>query len=244
MSVAALVLAAGRGERLGGDCPKAFVPLAGKALLLHALEALAAPAEIDLVIPVVARDDLGRWSELRPQLAAIPKLAGPVVGGAERQDSMAAGLAALPSGVTHVAVHDAARPLVRPEAVARVVRAAKRDGAAILAAPVRDTIKRVRGGQVVETPARCECFAAQTPQVFRLEILREALAKATVDELVGTDDSQIVEALGVAVTVVAGDVENLKVTLASDLALAESVLRMRREAESALRAHRRGSGTA
>ena len=137
------------------------------------------------------------------------------MGGAERQDSMAAGLAALPAGVSHVAVHDAARPLVRPEAVERVVRAAKRDGAAILAVPVRDTIKRVRGGRVVETPERSECFAAQTPQVFRLEILREALAKAAIDAFVGTDDAQIVEALGVAVTVVAGDVENLKVTLAS-----------------------------
>jgi 2-C-methyl-D-erythritol 4-phosphate cytidylyltransferase len=233
VSVAALVLAAGRGERLGGALSKAFVPLAGKALVVHALEALAAPAEIDLVIPVIARGDLRRWADLRSQLAPIPKLAEPVVGGAERQDSMAAGLAALPAGVSHVAVHDAARPLVRPEAVERVVRAAKRDGAAILAAPVRDTIKRVRGGRVVETPERSECFAAQTPQVFRLEILREALAKAEIDAFVGTDDAQIVEALGVAVTVVAGDVENLKVTHAEDLAVAERVLRARREGSGA-----------
>jgi len=233
VSVAALVLAAGRGERLGGDLPKAFVPLAGKALVLHALEALAAPAAIDLVIPVVARGDLDRWSDLQSQLDAIPKLAGPVVGGAERQDSMAAGLAALPAGVSHVAVHDAARPLVRPEAVERVVRAAKRDGAAILAVPVQDTIKRVRGGRVVETPVRSECFAAQTPQVFGLEILREALAKAAIDAFVGSDDAQIVEALGVAVTVVAGDVENLKVTLACDLAVAERLLRARGEGSGA-----------
>jgi 2-C-methyl-D-erythritol 4-phosphate cytidylyltransferase len=236
MSVAALVLAAGRGERLGSDRPKAFVPLAGKALVIHALAALAAPAEIDLVIPVIARGDQDRWAALRSELVGIPKLAAPVVGGAERQDSMAAGLAVLPAGVTHVAVHDAARPLVRPEEVGRVVRAAKRDGAAILAAPVRDTIKRVRGGRVIETPERSECFAAQTPQVFRLEILREALAKAAMAEHVGTDDAQIVEALGVAVTVVDGDVENIKVTWASDLAVAERVLRVR--------ARREGSGAA
>jgi 2-C-methyl-D-erythritol 4-phosphate cytidylyltransferase len=185
------------------------------------------------VVPVVARADLHRWAALRPALAVIPKLADPVVGGAERQDSVAAGLASLPADVTHVAVHDAARPLVRPEAVERVVRAALRDGAAILAAPVRDTIKRVRAGRVVETPERSECFAAQTPQVFRLEILREALAKATLDARVGSDDAQIVEALGVAVTVVDGDVDNLKITHAEDLVVAERVLLARREGSGA-----------
>jgi 2-C-methyl-D-erythritol 4-phosphate cytidylyltransferase len=231
MSVAALVLAAGRGERLGGELPKAFVPLAGRALVVHALEALAASAAIDRVVPVVARADLSRWAALEPELAAVSKLGDPVLGGAERQDSMAAGLAALPADVSHVAVHDAARPLVRPEAVERVVRAALRDGAAILAAPVRDTIKRVRDGRVLETPERCECFAAQTPQVFRLEILREALAKAAQGGFSGTDDSQIVEALGVAVTVVDGDVENLKVTCTEDLAAAERVLCARRQAQ-------------
>jgi len=229
MSVAALVLAAGRGDRLGEGLPKAFVALAGKPLLAHALAALGASRSIDVVIPVIAPADRGRWEALLSQLAAHEKLAAAVVGGAERQDSMAAGLAALPRDVTHVAVHDAARPLVRPEAVERVVRAALRDGAAILAVPVRDTIKRVRGGRVVETPDRSECFAAQTPQVFRVEVLREALAKAVAAGRVGTDDAQIVEALGVAVTVVAGDVDNIKVTHPEDLPLAERMLSRRRQ---------------
>jgi len=228
MRVAALVLAAGRGDRLGEGLPKAFVPLAGEPLLAHALAALDAASRVDLVIPVVARSDLARWDALRPSLAALPKLGTAVVGGAERQDSMAAGLAALPADVAVVAVHDAARPLVRPEAVDRVVRAALRDGAAILAVPVRDTIKRVRGGRVVETPPRRECFAAQTPQVFRVEVLREALDKARAAGRVGTDDAEIVEALGVAVTVVEGDADNLKVTHAEDLPLAERILLRRR----------------
>jgi 2-C-methyl-D-erythritol 4-phosphate cytidylyltransferase len=228
MSVAALVLAAGRGERLGGDRSKAFVPLAGQPLLVHTLAALAAAEGVDLVIPVVGRGDLDRFAALGSDLAEIPKLAEVVVGGAERQDSMAAGLAALPAGVTHVAVHDAARPLVRPEAVDRVVAAALRDGAAILAVPVRDTIKRVRGGRIVATPERSECAAAQTPQVFRVDVLREALAKARLEARVGTDDSQIVEALGVPVSVVEGDLENIKVTYAEDLVLAERILLKRR----------------
>jgi 2-C-methyl-D-erythritol 4-phosphate cytidylyltransferase len=227
MSVAALVLAAGRGDRLGEGVPKAFVELAGQPLLAHALAALAASRSVDLVVPVIARADRPRWEALRPRLASLPKLAEPAIGGAERQDSMAAGLAALPPDVAHVAVHDAARPLVRPEAVERVVAAALRDGAAILAVPVRDTIKRVRGARVVETPDRSECFAAQTPQVFRVDVLREALAKAVAEGRVGTDDAAIVEALGVPVTVVPGDLDNLKVTHAADLPLAERALSQR-----------------
>jgi 2-C-methyl-D-erythritol 4-phosphate cytidylyltransferase len=144
-----------------------------------------------------------------------------VVGGAERQDSVRAGLKALPEGAELVAVHDAARPLVRPEDVTRVVEAARRDGAAILATPVRDTVKRVRQGRVIETPERSECWAAQTPQVFRVRILREAMAKAAADGVVGSDDAQIVERLGVPVTVVEGDPRNIKLTFPEDLAVLE-----------------------
>ncbi|MBW2666291.1 MAG: 2-C-methyl-D-erythritol 4-phosphate cytidylyltransferase [Deltaproteobacteria bacterium] len=233
MSVAALVLAAGRGERLGADRPKAFVQVAGRALLLHALEALAASQEIDQVIPVLGQNDRPAWGELALQLDSISKLSDPIIGGAERQDSMAAGLAALAADVSHVAVHDAARPLVSPADVDRVVQAAKRAGAAILAVPVRDTIKRVRAGRIVETPPRSECFAAQTPQVFEVGILREALAKAALDGRIGTDEAEIVEALGIEVCVVEGDPGNIKVTDADDLLLAERLLAGRREGSAA-----------
>lgn len=221
MGTAALVLAAGRGERLGHELPKAFVPLAGRPLLLHALEAMARVQEIDRVVPVVPAADRHRLASLAAELAAIRNLAAAVDGGAERQDSVAAGLDALPAEIEWVAVHDAARPLVRPEAVSRVLAAARRDGAAILAAPVRDTLKQVRGGRVLATPDRAECWAAQTPQVFRVDVLREALEKAAAEGFVGSDDAQIVERLGVPVTVVEGDADNLKLTLASDWPLAE-----------------------
>jgi len=221
MSVAALVLAAGRGERLAQRVPKAFVLLAGRPLLLHALAGIAAAPVIARVVPVIARADLERWERLRPELAAIPKLAAPAFGGAERQDSLRAGLEALASDVEWVAVHDAARPFVRPDAVARVVEAARASGAAILAAPVADTIKRVQAGRVLETPARSECWAAQTPQVFRVELLREALAKANALGRVATDDAQLVEWLGVPVAVVEGDPDNWKLTRPDDLPAAE-----------------------
>jgi 2-C-methyl-D-erythritol 4-phosphate cytidylyltransferase len=221
MSVAALVLAAGRGERLGVGVPKAFVTLAGRPLLLHALAALAASPAIARVVPVIARSDLERWQGLEREWATIPKLAAPVFGGAERQDSVRAGLGALGPDVGWVAVHDAARPFVRPAAIDRVVEAARRGGAAILAAPVPDTIKRVRAGRVVDTPPRAECWAAQTPQVFRVELLREALAKAQAEGRIATDDAQLVEWLGAPVAVVEGDPDNWKLTRPEDLAAAE-----------------------
>jgi 2-C-methyl-D-erythritol 4-phosphate cytidylyltransferase len=244
MTVAALVLGAGSGKRLRqslgareservgevpGVLPKAFVPLAGRCLLLRSLEALAASAEVDLVVPVVAREDMPRLATLESELGEIQKLRPAVVGGVERQDSVRCGLEALPAEVTHVAVHDAARPLVRPRDVSRVVCAARRSGAALLAIPVRDTIKRVEAGRVVSTPPRTECYAAQTPQVFRIDWLQAALAKADADGVRGTDDSALVERLGVTVEVVEGDPANLKITSAEDLALAEAWLRRRGE---------------
>jgi 2-C-methyl-D-erythritol 4-phosphate cytidylyltransferase len=224
MRVAALLLAAGRGERLGASVPKAFVPLRGRPLVLRAAAALAACPEIDRIVPVLGADELARWPGLASDFAGAERLAPPVAGGAERQDSMRAGLAALPHEVEWVAVHDAARPLVRPADVARVVAAAVRTGAALLAVPVRDTLKRVGGGLVSETLPRTACFAAQTPQVFRASLLREALAKAEAEGFVATDDAQLVERLGAPVEVVEGDPRNLKITGPEDLAVAEAIL--------------------
>lgn len=229
MRVAALVLAAGRGERFGAGQPKAFLPLAGQPLLVHAVEALAACAAIDIIVPVLPATEIDRLAAWRWTAVAARKVVAPIAGGAERQDSMYAGLSALPADVELVAVHDAARPLVRPADVARVIAAAARSGAALLAVPVRDTLKRVRDGRIVETPPREELWAAQTPQVFRAALLREALAKAQADAFQGTDDAQLVERLGCVVEIVAGDPSNLKITWPADLAWAEAALRERRD---------------
>lgn len=228
--MAAVLVGAGRGERLGAAVPKAFVRLAGRPLLVRAAEALAACPALDCVQPVVPAEALGRLAEWAPGLAAVPRCRPAVAGGSERQDSVQRGLEALPDGVEWAAVHDAARPLVRPEDVARVVEAARRHGAALLAVPLRDTLKRVRDGVVLETPLREEWFAAQTPQVFRIEWLREALAKAAAEGRRGTDDAALVEALGIPVHVVEGDPANLKITSPQDLAWAEAWLRETGEA--------------
>jgi 2-C-methyl-D-erythritol 4-phosphate cytidylyltransferase len=154
----------------------------------------------------------------------LRRIARPVAGGATRQASARAGLAALPAGVALVAVHDAARPLVAPSDVARVIAAAREQGAALLAAPLRDTIHRVTDGMIVATPAREQHVAAQTPQVFRVELLREALDKAAQDGIVATDDAALVARLGVRVHAVLGSPDNVKITTAADLAIAERLL--------------------
>lgn len=236
MSVAALVLAAGRGQRLrcslasSGETeddlpPKAFLPVAGRSLLVRSLLRLAEVPEIDLLVPVVPEAWLGRFEAMARELDELTGLAPAVAGGAERQDSVAAGLEALPDEASHVVVHDAARPLVPAADVRRVVQAALASGAALLVAPVTDTIHRVEAGVLRETPARAGLRAALTPQAFRVDWLREALANARADGLQGTDDAALVARLGVEVQVIDGDPINRKITTALDLAWAEAVLR-------------------
>ena len=178
--------------------------------------------EIDVIQPVIGADDEGRYAALSLDLGA--RLAEPVPGGAERQDSVAAGLAALPPDVDLVAVHDSARCLVSPVDVGRVLATAREHGAALLAAPARDTIKRVCDGRVVETPERASCWLAQTPQVFLVRLLREALGSARAEGVLATDDAELVERLGVTVHIVEGSADNIKITLPRDLRLAELLL--------------------
>ncbi len=221
-SVAALVLGAGRGDRLGADVPKAFVMLAGRTLIERSLRALSASREIGLIVPVLAAGDLERWRGLR--LESIEGLGDPVVGGAERQDSMWAGLGSLPERIEWVAVHDAARCLVSPVDVRSVVSAARETGAAILGERVRDTIKRARAGRVQETLDRDLCWAAQTPQVIRRDWLTEAIASARREGRMATDDAQLVEWSGHPVRVVESAHPNPKITRPEDLVTAEALV--------------------
>lgn len=221
-AVAALVLGAGRGDRLGHALPKAFVPIAGSTLLEHSIRALSASGVIDLILPVLAPSDFVLWKDLR--LDGIDGLVEPVEGGAERQDSMRAGLSRLPEEIELVAVHDAARCLVSAEDIRAVVSAASQVGAAILGERVRDTIKRVVEGLIVETPARDECWAAETPQVIRKDWLIEAMDRASRDGRMGTDDAQLIEWLGHPVRVVEARFPNPKITRPEDLVSAEAWL--------------------
>src|SRR4029450_2891176 len=145
-----------------------------------------------------------------------------VTGGERRQDSVAAGLAALSPEIAIVAIHDAARPLAEPELFDRCVQAAAERGAAIAAAPVADTLKRVADGVIRETVDRTALWAAQTPQAFQLDLLRQAIGACAGQSV--PDDALLCEAIGVPVTVVPSSAANLKVTHGEDIAIAEALL--------------------
>ena len=204
---AAIVVAGGRGERFGA--PKQFLSLGSRRLVDHAVD--AASAVCDFVVVVLPE---GRTWDGSPVGATA-------IAGASRSDSVRAGLAALPDDVELVAIHDAARPLARPELfelVLDTVRAGA-DGA-VPAIAIVDTVKRIEGDRVVETLDREHLVAVQTPQAFRVATLRDA-HESSGD---ATDDAALVEAAGGTVVVVAGDPRNLKVTSVADLRVVESLL--------------------
>lgn len=228
MSAWALVPAAGSGRRFGGEVPKQYLQAAGKPLLRHALEALLAHPGIDGAVVALADGD-ARWPGWTT-LHGKPVLA--CRGGAERADSVLAALAALPAGVADdalVLVHDAARPNLQAADIGALLEAAAAhpDGA-ILAAPVRDTLKRAdAGGRILATEPRQALWRALTPQAFRRDLLLRALQAARDAGLVATDEAMAVERLGCRPRLVEGREDNLKVTTPVDLALADFLLSRR-----------------
>jgi len=222
VSVCAVLLCAGRGERLNADVPKALVPLAGRPLFTWSYEALHRCDAIDGIVLV------GPARTLRELLAAsgmiTSKLVAATEGGEQRQHSVGRGLHVLPANCTHVAVHDSARALVTPEVIARAVAEGLEHGAAIAAIPQADTLKQGTLGVITGTVSRAGLWAAQTPQVFRRDWLERAHREASE---VATDDAALVEWLGHPVRLAMGDSLNFKITTPTDLALAESWLTQR-----------------
>jgi 2-C-methyl-D-erythritol 4-phosphate cytidylyltransferase len=218
MSVAVVLVAAGSGERLGHGVPKALVDLGGRTILDRAITAFlgqSAVTELVVVAPPAAADSIA--STLR---SGCPLPAVVVPGGLTRSDSVRRGLAALSDAVEFVLIHDAARPLVPASVVAEVIATLRSGSDAVIPVlPVVDTVKRVAGQQVTETVDRTELRRVQTPQGFRVDVLRAAYAAAP--ELVATDDAGVAEAHGVQVCTVAGDEAAFKITTAYDLRLAE-----------------------
>jgi 2-C-methyl-D-erythritol 4-phosphate cytidylyltransferase len=229
MNGLAILVAAGRGERMGGGRPKAFLSIGGKTILLRAALAFEAAASIDAIVVVVPFDQIHEAAEA---LQSITKLHGVVAGGALRQDSVLAGMKGAPDGFDGVVlVHDAARPLIEPSLIDAVARAAHERGAALPVLGLVDTVKRVRGGRVVETLDRAELAGAQTPQGFRFELLARAYEEAFRDRVTVTDEAMAVERIREPVVALPGSARNRKLTTPEDLAWAEGVLRM--EAETA-----------
>jgi len=221
----AIIPSAGLGRRMG-TLKKNYLKLLGRPVLAHTLEAFEACSSIDSIIVVVAAEDIDRCAEEVVSPYGFTKVIDIVAGGAERQDSVANGLARA-EGFDMVAVHDGARPLVTAGIIDSVVAAALRTGAAITAVPIKDTIKETAGGVVKGTLDRSSLVSVHTPQAFRTELLQRALESARQDGFIGTDESSLVERLGEPVTVVIGSYDNIKITTAEDLSLAEFILNRR-----------------
>jgi len=230
--VALLVVAAGRGLRLGADRPKQYLMCAGRPLIAHTLEALAAGWRFSAATVVIRPDDRALYVEALAHLTppAAARLGPPATGGETRQQSVLAGLEALaPAAPDIVLVHDAARPFPSPELVARAVRAAELHGAAAPGTPMSDTVKQVDAdGRVLATPPRAALRAVQTPQAFAFPLILAAhrrAAAAGVDGL--TDDVAVAEWAGAPAYVFEGEAGNVKVTTMEDFNAAETRLTAR-----------------
>ena len=227
--VALVVAAAGRGARLGAERPKQYLPCAGKPLLAHTLEALAAAWPFSAAVVAIRGEDRGLYDEtlthLTPDAAAA--LGPPAIGGATRQQSVLAGLEALAKAKPDIVlIHDGARPFPARELVARAVHAAEAHGAAAPGTPLNDTVKQVDGeGRVLATPPRAGLRAVQTPQAFRFALILEAHRRAAAEGVAElTDDVAVAEWAGVPAYVFEGDPGNGKVTTMQDMRAAEARL--------------------
>ncbi len=237
-----VLVAAGRGARMGAPKNKVLLELCGVPVLIRTLEAFVRTGMVRGTVLVVGIgeqetvDGLLRQYGLREHVAAI------VAGGEHRQASVANGLAAVPPEAEIILVHDAARPLVTEAVIRDTLSAARAQGSGVAAVPLKDTVKRVDARDIVlDTPPREALRAVQTPQTFRAALLRDAYAWAKKTGLVATDDAALVESMGEAVQLTHGDVENIKITTPEDLAVAESILRGR-NGESVLPSVRVGTG--
>ena len=213
MKIAVIIAAGGSGKRMGR--PKQFLPLAGKAVVEWTIEVFRKIKVVGQIVLAVPEDDLERAKNLGVTVVA---------GGEERGDSVKNGLKAVAFDTDIVMIHDGARPLITPDIIEKAISEAKEYGAAVVGVPVKDTIKRVGDDLIIkDTVDRQALWSAQTPQVFKYEIITRAYAKKGS----ATDDAKLVEDLGIKVKMVMGSYENIKITTPEDLIVAEAILRSR-----------------
>ena len=231
---AAVIVAAGRGERMGLGRNKLFAPLCGVPVIVHTVRALRDTGLFDGgIVVVTGEDDMAQMRELLKNegVTLTP-------GGADRQESVCRGLACCPAQADIIAIHDGARPLATSEVVERTIQSARRFGSGVAAVPLKDTVKRVdEQGRAVETPPRDALRAVQTPQTFDAALIRRAHEQGLCGPR-ATDDAALVERLGERVVLTQGDAENIKLTTPEDMLLAEQVILRRAgraKEESAMR---------
>lgn len=223
--VSAVVAAAGLSKRFSPHGKKQFAALGGKPLLAYCLCAFESSELIASVVVVVPEDEISRSRELLESFG-FEKITSVVAGGEKRHLSVRNGFRAAPPDSDMVLIHDAARPFVDSDTIRRVIEGCARTGACICAVPVTDTLKRAQepGPLVSETVSREKLWRAQTPQVFRREILAEIYCSDAIADLEATDESALAEARGIGVSVVAGNDLNMKITTAADFKIAELIV--------------------
>ncbi|MEC0371262.1 2-C-methyl-D-erythritol 4-phosphate cytidylyltransferase [Paenibacillus chibensis] len=225
--VGVVVVSAGRGTRMGTRESKQYLLLQNKPIIIHTLEVFERMPLVQEIVLVTGADDIDRCSAWIAEYG-LRKVVKVIPGGRERQESVYKGLMEI--GTEWVMVHDGVRPFVEPEHVLACCRQAQLSGAAVLAVKVKDTIKQVSESGIIEaTPDRRSLWAIHTPQAFRLSELKKAHELAEADGFTGTDDSMLVERMGVPVAVVEGSYTNIKITTPEDLAYASFMLQHKGE---------------
>jgi len=229
MKATVLIPAAGMGRRMAASVNKQYLDLAGKPILAHTLALFDQHPQIEHIYPILPADEIDYCREQIISAYSFRKVRKLVAGGAERQDSVRNGLLAIkadgfdqPERI--VLVHDGARPLFNTQLIAELLNTIAEQGACIIAAPAKDTIKEVVNGVICGTPERKRLWQAQTPQGFRYQLLAEAFRGADEVGFIGTDDASLLERIGQPVAVLAGDYRNIKVTTPEDLIIATALL--------------------
>ncbi len=220
MKACAIIAGGGTGKRMGKDRPKQFLLIGGKPVLVRTIGVFEKASSINRIVLVLPEADIGLAREMVAS-SGFSKVVRLVPGGRERQDSVRNGLQVLENDVDVVAVHDAVRPFITEDLVDLSIKKAAQHGAVSVGVPVKDTIKSVLDDRVARTIERKGLWIAQTPQVFRREILDEAYRRAYGDGYYGTDDASLVERIGVPVYMVPGSYQNIKITTPEDLAYGE-----------------------
>jgi len=221
----AIIAAAGQGTRMAGNRPKQFLELAGTPIIFHTLKVFEQCDAIQEIIVVLSAEEVADFLSLA-EGHDLRKIKSVVLGGATRAESVLNGLRAVAEATAEIiAVHDGVRPFVTTEEIARTVESARLEGAAILVSGPVDTIKEVGDGAVVRTLKRADLRHALTPQCFRYKLLRRAYEEADVSDPELTDESALVERLGVRIVTVEGSPRNIKITRQEDLLVGEAILK-------------------
>lgn len=230
--VSAIVVAGGKGSRMGQDISKQYIKLLGKEIIVRTLEVFNAVEKIDEIILVVPCEDIEFCREYIIEKNHINKVSKIVQGGKERQESVYNGLLNCKSDTEIVIIHDGARPFVTKEIIEKSIECAMEHGACTTAVPVKDTIKTVGEDMfAISTPDRKCLFAVQTPQTFKYNLILRAHKEALLNNIIGTDDTMLVENLELRVRILEGSYKNIKITTPEDLIFAEVIINSQNKKE-------------